>query len=541
MTGTPLIWSAALAVSLTAHVAAAAALVWATRPGDVPVQQPPETELQLAAYQVPRSEAREATPDAQDAVSGDTGGARADQGAIATSRSEAQTIEGARIAPEPDTGVSVSPAPPPSQTLSGEVPVGSAATGMAPAGAAIAAEAPPADALSAGDATPVPARPVTMPAVTAPRLAASAATIAAQPTEAPGLTAQTLSGDALAALVTPAVSAQPIRPRAENAPAPRIDNTKTAPVDPDIPAASPAALDSAPVGESPATGQSAPPLRPPAERARASLAFAAAGDGPVDPVSLTAFQSFMTPGDPGSQAAEVRDGIASTLSSVPCSRLQIRYDPEENVVLMTGHVPEDGLRNSVLAAMQDKMGADIPVREDLLVLPRPQCGALSGIAQVGLPQSTDQITNPLLLGENTHAREFTYVDGQPLVLDLQGADYDAYVYVDFFDAGGNVLHLRPNEFTPMELTAVNSSLTIGSDRELSPGEPGLYIRIGPPYGQEIAVAFAASDPLYEGVRPLMEPAEPYLDWLRVRVADARERNPDFKGEWVYFFVSTAAE
>jgi len=41
--------------------------------------------------------------------------------------------------------------------------------------------------------------------------------------------------------------------------------------------------------------------------------------------------------------------------------------------------------------------------------------------------------------------------------------------------------------------------------------------------------------------PGPDPLKPYLDWLRDRVRLARETHPDFKGEWVYFFISTAAE
>ena len=51
----------------------------------------------------------------------------------------------------------------------------------------------------------------------------------------------------------------------------------------------------------------------------------------------------------------------------------------------------------------------------------------------------------------------------------------------------------------------------------------------------------ASVPLYDGLRPLVEPADAYLAWMRERVAAARAANPDFKGEWVYFFVTTAPE
>ncbi len=276
---------------------------------------------------------------------------------------------------------------------------------------------------------------------------------------------------------------------------------------------------------------------PEMETAKATDVFSATGDGPVDPVSLAAFQSFTRPEDVGQSAQDLRDGIDGLLSQVPCARLQVQFQPETNTLELIGHIPEDGLRAPVLNALQARMGENIRVADNLLILPRPQCGALSGIASVGLPQSTDQITNSLLVGEDVHAREFKYTQGQQLVLDLTGADYDAYVYVDYFDAAGQVIHLSPNSSAPLTRTPAKAALKIGAEKQ---GDPGLFITIGPPYGQEIAVAFASSVPLYEGERPLAEPAGPYLDFLKQRVADARAENADFKGEWVYFFITTAA-
>ena len=75
-------------------------------------------------------------------------------------------------------------------------------------------------------------------------------------------------------------------------------------------------------------------------------------------------------------------------------------------------------------------------------------------------------------------------------------------------------------------------MTIGTN------ESGLPMFVAPPFGQEIAVALAASHPLDDGPRPMVEPAGPYLAWLRGRVAEMRQRHPDFRGEWAYFFVET---
>lgn len=494
MTRMGLIWILAVAASLGAHAAGAVLLYLATRPGDIPEQPAPETRLELSAYQVERSRARETAPDVDEAVAGDTAGTALGQGAVAVSRA---TPVQAR---------------------------GTAATAVAAQGQRVAADAPPArtaDTIPNAAQTLAPVSAPQMratPAALVPSVQASALLIPSTPVSRP---AQSVPSTPLSAAAPPAT-----RPVATAIAAAMAQETAPDPMR---------------IVQKSVDAQRTTPMAPAADRAKAVLALQGTGDGPVDPVSLSAFQSFMQPGDLGNAAADIRDGITGILSAVPCSRLQVEFDPSDNTLVVAGHVPDPDLRGSVVAALQQQMGTDIPVRDNLLILPRPQCGALSGIARVGLPQSTDQITNPLLVGESTHAREFRYTEGSPLVMSLQGADYDAYVYVDYFDADGNVVHLSPNQFTPLTLTPAEASLQIGSETVLAPGEPGLYIEIGPPFGQEIAAAFAASVPLYDGVRPLVEPAGPYLDWLQERVTQARAAHPDFKGEWVYFFVTTAAE
>lgn len=535
MMRTALIWVLALGVSVATHGAGAYAIYLATRPGDIPEQPLPETQLELAAYQVQRSTARETAPDSDQALAGDTSGAALGQGQIATSRAtavDADAVETAAVAPQADRVSAEAPEEAQAEaipdTAQNLAPVTAPQTSAAPAeltpeiasASTFDAQDIASVSLPAGSASAATALPVT-PLDSAQIVPVTSATPAALPLST-----------TVAAVAEPAV----FRP---------VQSTLAAPVAQSLMTQNETAQEATPdlttVAQRPMNRETAASVAPKADRAKAALAFQGSGDGTVDPVSLSAFQSFMEPGDLSGAAAEVRDGITGILSAVPCSRLQVEFDPSDNTLVVAGHVPEPELRSSVVAAMQAQMGADIPVRDNLLILPSPQCGALSGIASVGLPQSTDQITNPLLVGESTHAREFRYAAGNPLVMTLQGADYDAFVYVDYFDADGNVLHLTPNQFTPLTLTPAETALQIGSNSPLAAGEPGLYIEIGPPFGQEIAVAFASSVPLYDGVRPLVEPAAPYLEWLRTKVSEARARDPNFKGEWVYFFVTTAAE
>lgn len=279
----------------------------------------------------------------------------------------------------------------------------------------------------------------------------------------------------------------------------------------------------------------------PSEKGRASLAWTGGAEDTVEPVSLAAIQAFMQPGDVDQSASnigELRDGIGAILASVPCARLQTTFIPETGQLELRGHIPEDALRGPILAALSAEIGGAIPVSDQLLILPRPQCGALSQISNVGLPQSTEQLTNPRVIGADGFAQNYTYVDGQRLELDLVAPDYDSYVYVDYFAADGSVIHLQPNRIVPLEFVAAKAPLSVGRDRA---DKPSLDITVSPPFGQEIAAAFATSQPLYDEARPLQEPAGPYLEFLKERVRAARERDRQFKGEWVYFFISTQAQ
>ena len=259
----------------------------------------------------------------------------------------------------------------------------------------------------------------------------------------------------------------------------------------------------------------------------------------TDPQALATIQAFMAPGDlenAAANAGEVRDDLTSVLKSVKCARLSANFNPTNGNVELHGHVPDLAQSYQIIDALRSQLGDGIPVVGNLLHLPEPQCDALGGIADIGLPQSTDQFTNNLLLGETLHAREYSYREGQRLQFDLTAPDYDAFVYVDYFSADGDVIHLIPNSTIALQKHVAKSVVGVGDDK---PGQPGLKITIGPPYGQEIAVAFAASQPLFEKPRPIVEPANPYLDFLKGQVSLARDRNPNFKGEWVYFFITTS--
>ncbi|MFT4959955.1 MAG: hypothetical protein ACI92Z_001032 [Paracoccaceae bacterium] len=567
MTSRGALWAGGVAGSALVHGVVLGLLLIAVDPEPVTEQAMPTSEIEVQAYQLDRTTAQEQSPQSQPTETHDASGAHVAAGAIPRSRASAveapaQTLPSA----DPPASDVVRVTGPDSAPLA-QVQRSEQISDVKPATAPVPTADPPASdvvRVTGPDSAPLAqvkrseqisdVKPATAPVPTAampapenltvitkgnPPLSqvrpAAMVTASAQPV--PILLAAVVRTQPvlaqiqpIAVLMTSSATPAAIIPVAVQATLalPSLTNTDTP-----APAVAPS---SAPVPQATPIAHPSPQTPPNARKLKAALAFSGDGGGEVDPVSLAAFQSFMQPGDIKISGDALRDGVSTLLAQVPCSRLQVGFDPDTATLQVNGHIPDSDLRGPVLAALQAQMGTDIVVSDKILILPRPQCGALSGIADVGLPQSTDQNTNPRVIGADAHVRELEFVENDRLFFDITAPDYDAWVYVDYFDADGNVLHLAPNDQIPLTLSAAGSALRIGAKQA---GDAGLQILIGPPYGQEITVAFAASESLYDGLRPIIEPAAPYLEWLKTRVAEARTLHTDFKGEWVYFFVTTS--
>ncbi len=481
------LWSSGIVVSLAVHGSVIGVLPIWLAPEPIDNEPRPQSEMRIETQDVARSESSAIPPPSENLAQDKATGTAVDQGTIPESRASAEPVKSAALAQTAPPPITAPIAPQSAPVRASTADIAPVLSTAAPDSAPLAAAAIPAQ--SAVIAAPVTETiaPATNPdAALIPVSATTAAVIAAIP-----------AGDTVLDMARQATQTV-----AQSIPDP-------------IPV---------PQGD----------LH--ADQITAALAWSGGAGSQIDAQAFATIQSFMQAGDISQQSTQTRDALTDLLAQVPCSRLQAEFDPATGTIALRGHIPEEGLRAPVLAALQAQVGPGLPVVDAMLILPRPQCGSLSGIGAVGLPQSTNQLTDRRLIGADAQARVEDYVAGDVLEFGLAAPDYDAVIYIDYYDADGNVIHLAPNDTTPLEHYPAQTQIAFTAK-----GPNGDPIRIGPPFGQEIAVAFAASSPLYEGVRPLVEPAEPYLSWLRDQVATARAADADFKGEWVYFFVSTHAE
>ena len=114
-----------------------------------------------------------------------------------------------------------------------------------------------------------------------------------------------------------------------------------------------------------------------------------------------------------------------------------------------------------------------------------------------------------------------YFEGEALIVTVTAAaSFDGFLYVDLFDAQGNVIHLFPTAARNENRVLAGEELTIGTTRERArPGER--YYEVEAPFGRNMMVAVSSVRPLFNTVRPEVEPATSYLADLQQRLRDSQ--------------------
>ncbi|HWG81012.1 MAG TPA: serine/threonine-protein kinase [Stellaceae bacterium] len=122
----------------------------------------------------------------------------------------------------------------------------------------------------------------------------------------------------------------------------------------------------------------------------------------------------------------------------------------------------------------------------------------------GLPAPRLQFNNPDLI----------YKGGDTLIVNVSGTSaYSGYLYVDYFDNEGNVVHMLPMQLHPDNRMKPGQVMTLGTQSQ--GGKPGERVyQIEAPFGPNLIVAIASPKPLFKRARANeQESAETYLPVL----------------------------
>lgn len=590
---------AAVLVSLAVHGLAVYWLDRRDRDGEPLRPGPLTSSIDLSGVDVPRSRAESTQPETTPSPEAEATSAAYGAVGIRSSRAEPavperQAIAGAhapseRLSGAPDDGRTVEAGAPQSPRLATRPPAADRTAGTPPEGERLAGQEAPLPASAIPAATPAgervttavpedlserrsaepPAAAVTVPDMPSPRRLAEATAGAvrvtgAQPPSAVAVQSATAAdrgevvravhGEEVAAasvgVADRAVEVPPAPPPIDRRGDIRPDATEAASRAPEVAEQAMATV----AGEAPRVGNA--PARPdptvasagrataldqvraaaaPVRMSFADLAEARAVLGDEEFALLTDDAREISLRRADAFKGEVGDVIGQTLASFPCSRLQARFDPDSNVIDVRGHVATQGLAEQVSPLMARVTGGSLAVTSSVQILPSPQCRVMTAYGAMGIPQSSDQLDDPLTVGQEAQAAILDFRVGAVMALEIETPDFPSYIRVDLYSSDGKVLHVVPWRGFGLEPFAPAMALRVGDGTGGGP-----VLEAAPPVGVDVAVMLATSAPLPDGERPVSEPADTYQKWL-ARSLDAAGRNdPEFRAEWVYALVETVA-
>jgi type IV/VI secretion system ImpK/VasF family protein len=238
-------------------------------------------------------------------------------------------------------------------------------------------------------------------------------------------------------------------------------------------------------------------------------------------LAVMALLLYFRPREPSLQAVE------DAVRGFDCASIQVaRVDKRQ--VTLSGHVASDEalgeVRRNVLSVPRVKA-----LIEDLAVIPRPFCRVmevLGPIKDTTSGQGSGLTINP------SKGCDGVYYKGEHLVVEVSDKKPLRYVYVDYYDAGREmVAHLLPNPY--------DRDNDLSNSRKLAlPGSNDKWsIEIQEPYGREMVTVVSSPKALFTSPREETERAEDYLASLK-EALKAEVANPDVTAAYCFTMSSS---
>jgi tRNA A-37 threonylcarbamoyl transferase component Bud32 len=208
----------------------------------------------------------------------------------------------------------------------------------------------------------------------------------------------------------------------------------------------------------------------------------------------------------GSDVSLLHANLQRNFAALNCAYLTTRVTQD---YLFRLHVSVDGTVASEADAKRvvdaARLGGAAEVRAPIEVLGWPFCEAASLVR--AMSEGTDPGDAPRL---SANQPGFVFQDGDQLVLKvMQSRRFDGFLYVDYLDPSGEVLHMLPAPRQPDNAAKAGAEIAIG----LPPGETvptGQIFKITPPFGTQLILVIATRQPLFATPRPRAEPAGAYF-------------------------------
>ncbi|QIL20896.1 DotU family type IV/VI secretion system protein [Thermomonas sp. HDW16] len=218
--------------------------------------------------------------------------------------------------------------------------------------------------------------------------------------------------------------------------------------------------------------------------------------------------------------------VQQQLASFPCSDLVVSADEDAGTVKVDGYVS----RADDIAAVKQRVDGVEGVKSSTVNVQLriwPHCEVVKILAQYKA-RNGDNGYGLAITPSTGHSDRF--IENENVIVKLQQANYDGYLYVDYFTVNGDVAHIYPNDGEP------DSGRLIRSGEQFEVGAtPSKTWTVSAPFGQELITVIASPTPLYAEALPEIQTAEEYLPKMR-QMLDANRGNAKLAA--TYLFMQT---
>ena len=217
--------------------------------------------------------------------------------------------------------------------------------------------------------------------------------------------------------------------------------------------------------------------------------------------------------------------VQQALAAFPCSDLTASVDEAKGTVKINGYVSRaddiTGVKQRI-SALEGVKTADVQVQLRIW----PHCEVVK-ILEPFQARNKDAGYGLTVTPSTGHSDRF--IEREKVTIKVTQANYDGYLYVDYYFVDGNMAHIfpHPNEPESGRLVKAGETLVIGNTPE--------GWEVSAPFGQELITVISSPTPLYDRPLPTFDKAEDYLPKLR-QMLDANRGNTKLVA--TYLFMQT---
>ena len=219
---------------------------------------------------------------------------------------------------------------------------------------------------------------------------------------------------------------------------------------------------------------------------------------------------YLSSTSPCPPVAEIEAQIRQDPAAQQCADISVEVD--RCVVRFQGRIESEENRARLRSVVQNIRGITYVNDTLIRIVEAPFCEVLDILEPVQKHAETQAFGLKVRLVNKEGKKSPVYVQGENLIVEVTTpAQFESFVYVDYYSTDGQVQHLFPNIKEALNFLPPRSVYTVGQ-----PDDKHVEWKPLPPFGRELITVIATKQPLvFTPKAPRYDPesARSYLDQL----------------------------